>query len=96
MKEFKEKDKSSFTYWFKHWKAFNKCAIDHHCWRIQFLFHDIEKPFLMIYFNKDYKKVKEWHRTHNRHHLEYDGDNNYDYIAMAIDWECSGSTKPWC
>jgi hypothetical protein len=37
--------------------------------------------------------VQKWHRTHNRHHLEYAGKKSYDFEAMVIDWECSRFTK---
>jgi hypothetical protein len=40
---------------------------------------------------KDYKRVQQWHRKHNSHHLEY--DKEYDFEAMVIDWECSRFTK---
>ena len=42
---------------------------------------------------KDYSRVQKWHRTHNRHHLEYAGNKSYDFEAMVIDWECSRFTK---
>jgi hypothetical protein len=42
---------------------------------------------------KDYKRVQKYHREHNRHHLEYNGNRDYDYEGMVIDWECSRFTK---
>lgn len=42
---------------------------------------------------KDYNRVQKYHRSHNRHHLEYNGDKEYDFEAMVIDWECSRFTK---
>ena len=42
---------------------------------------------------KDYPRVREFHRTHARHHFQYKGKRGYDYEAMVIDWECSRFTK---
>jgi hypothetical protein len=61
-------------------------------WKFKYLFHDFEKPWLMLLW-KDYPRVQKWHRTHNRHHLEYAGGKVYDFEAMVIDWECSRFTK---
>jgi hypothetical protein len=58
-------------------------------WKPMYLLHDIEKPFLKLFW--DYKKVQKWHRTHNSHHIEYNG--LWDTYAMVIDWECSRFTK---
>ena len=58
-------------------------------WKPKYLLHDIEKPFLKLFW--DYKKVQKWHRTHNSHHTEYKGQ--WDTYAMVIDWECSRFTK---
>jgi hypothetical protein len=52
----------------------------------------MEKPFLMLLW-RDYKRVQEYHRNHNRHHIEYPKYNKWDLEAMVIDWECSGLTK---
>lgn len=92
-KKIDKSERSSFPYWFNHWKAFNAVAIELGVWKSKYLFHDIEKPFLKL-FLKDYNKVQKWHRTHNRHHLEYKGKK--DYEAMVIDWECSRHAKKQC
>ena len=92
MKLFKETEKSSFAYWFAHWKAFNLTAMLLGVWEFRFLFHDIEKPFLMWIW-KDYPRVRQYHRTHARHHLAYAGNKGYDYLGMVIDWECSRYSK---
>ncbi len=92
-RKFDKSERSSFSYWFWHWKAFNKVAIELGVWKLKYLFHDIEKPFLKMFW-RDYKKVQKWHRTHNRHHLEYKGEK--DFEAMVIDWECSRYTKENC
>ena len=94
---FTKEERSSFPYWFAHWCAFNMTALNLHAWKLKYLFHDIEKPWLM-WFWKDYKRVQKWHREHNRHHVEYRGRKALDYDAMIIDWECSRFTKelaPW-
>lgn len=97
MRLYKESEKSTFSYWFAHWMAFQKTAIKLKVWRPAYLLHDIEKPFIMCLW-KDYPKVREFHRTHNKHHYEYDNGEiapwlSCDYTAMAIDWECSHLTK---
>lgn len=89
---FSKKERSTFPYWFAHWCAFNLTALNLKVWKFKYLFHDIEKPWLMLLW-KDYPKVQQWHRKHNRHHLEYDGNKGYDYDSMIIDWECSRLTK---
>lgn len=92
MRLYKETEKSSFSYWFAHWRAFQKTAIKLHCWKFRFLFHDFEKPFLMLIW-KDYPRVKAFHRAHARHHFAYKGKRGYDWLGMVIDWECSRFTK---
>ena len=86
---FSKEERSSFAYWFAHWCSYNMTALNLKCWKFKYLFHDIEKPWLMLLW-KDYKRVQKWHREHNRHHLEYKG---FDWEAMVIDWECSRFTK---
>ena len=89
-KKFDKSQRSSFSYWFNHWLAFNLVAIDLKAWKFKYLLHDIEKPWLKLIWG-DYKRVQGYHRVHNSHHLEYDGPK--DYEAMVIDWECSHYTK---
>lgn len=86
---FTKSERSTFTYWFAHWCAFQMTALNLHRWKPKYLLHDIEKPFLKLFW--DYKKVQKWHRTHNSHHTEYKGQ--WDTYAMVIDWECSRFTK---
>lgn len=62
-------------------------------WRLRYLFHDIEKPWLRLWFRGDYKKVQQMHRRNNKHHLEYKVPSKRNWIDMAIDWECSNLTK---
>lgn len=86
---FTKSERGTFKYWFAHWCAFQMTALNLHHWRPKYLLHDIEKPFLKLFW--DYKKVQKWHRTHNSHHTEYKGQ--WDTYAMVIDWECSRFTK---
>lgn len=86
---FTKEERSSFKYWFAHWCAFQMTALNLKAWKFKYLFHDIEKPWLKLFW--DYKKVQKWHRLHNAHHLEYPGKK--DWEAMVIDWECSRFTK---
>lgn len=95
MIKFSKKDRSTFEYWFAHWCAFQMTALNLHIWKPKYLFHDIEKPWLMLFW-RDYKRVQHWHRYHNNHHAEY-ADNHWpsemDIDAMIIDNECSRFTK---
>ena len=86
---FTKSERGTFKYWFAHWCAFQMTALNLKHWRPKYLLHDIEKPFLKLFW--DYKKVQKWHRIHNSHHTEYNG--LWDTYAMVIDWECSRFTK---
>lgn len=91
-KLFTKKDRSSFSYWYYHWKAYNLAAYYLGCWKFKYLFHDIEKPWLRLFL--PYKKVQSIHRKNNSHHLEYKrGLDNIDIQAFIIDNECSRFTK---
>lgn len=90
-KKFNKDQRSSFSYWYYHWKAFNLLAISLGCWKFKYLFHDIEKPWLKLFL--PYEKVQEIHRKNNSHHLEYKNSPNYDWEQMVLDWECSRFTK---
>ena len=95
-KMFTKKDRSSFKYWFAHWCGFQITALNLGIWKPKYLLHDIEKPWLKLLWRGDYKKVQSWHRTHNRHHLEYGLEHGWDSIdweALMIDWECCGLSK---
>ena len=94
---FDENDKSTFPYWFAHWCSFQLCALNLGIWKLKYLFHDFEKPWLKLIWQ--YKKVQKWHREHNKHHLEYGlkhGWDNVDWEALVIDWECSHMSKKQC
>jgi len=91
---FRKSDRSSFKYWFAHWSAFQMTALNHKVWRWKYLLHDIEKPWLKLFCK--YPTVKEFHRTHADHHLDYGklhGWCKVDWTAAVIDWECSRFTK---
>ena len=89
---FSKKERASFSYWFAHWCAYNMTALNLKCWKFKYLFHDIEKPWLMLLW-KDYDKVQKYHRLNSNHHLEYKNRDRIDWEAMVIDWECSRFTK---
>lgn len=89
-KTFDKKDRSSFSYWYMHWKAFNLTAYFLGAWKFKYLFHDFEKPWLKLFW--PYEKVQAFHRKHANHHVQYAGDD-FDWEAMVIDWECSRFTK---
>lgn len=92
-KTFGKDERSSFKYWYYHWKAFNLTAFYIKAWKFKYLFHDIEKPWLKLMWG-DYKRVQQWHRLHNKHHSEYKGGyDKIDWEALIIDNECSRFTK---
>ena len=83
-KKFDKGQRSTFKYWFNHYKAYNLTAIALGVWKPKYLLHDIEKPWLMLLW-KDYKRVQKWHRAHNRHHIDTKR-SHFDFEAMCIDW----------
>lgn len=87
---FNKKDRGKFKYTFAHWCAYQMTALNLGIWKFKYLFHDFEKPWLMLLF-RDYSRVQRWHRHHSAHHMEYRG--KWDAEAMLIDWECSRHTK---
>lgn len=92
---FTKEERSSFGYWFAHWCAFQMTALNLHIWKPKYLLHDIEKPWLKLFW-RDYSKVQAFHRTHNNHHVEYLFDHDihdFDIDAYIIDNECSRFTK---
>ena len=98
METFSKDKRGTFKYWFAHWCAFNMVAILCGRWRFKYLFHDAEKPWLLLILG-DYQKVRKWHKTHNRHHLEWldrkVGQHNNDWdtrkyirkYGEKVDWE---------
>lgn len=89
---FSKKERSTFPYWFAHWCAYQMTALNLKVWTPRFLLHDIEKPWLRLFWS--YNRVSKWHKKHNAHHLAYHG--KYDILGMIIDWECSRFTKESC
>jgi hypothetical protein len=79
------------SYWWRHWKAYQKVAIDLGVWRWRFIFHDADKIILMSIL--DSEKAQAIHERNSRHHFTGPG-KKYDYLGMVIDWECSRFTKP--
>lgn len=94
-KKFDKSQRSSFTYWFWHWAAYNLVALKLGVWKPKWLLHDIEKPWLKLFWG-DYKRVQKWHKHHNKHHIfsgrRY-GLNKIDWLAAVLDWECSRYSK---
>ena len=88
-KKFSKDKRSTFSYWFWHWLAFNLTAKEYGIWKLKYLFHDMEKPWLRLFL--PYEKVQKIHRQNNAHHLEFPGEK--DWEALFIDWECSHLTK---
>ena len=101
---FSKEERSSFSYWFAHWCAFQMTALNHRMWKPKYLLHDWEKPWLRLFL--PYEKVQKWHRLHHKHHPEWierrmeniqgsivDIIDGFDYEQMMIDWECSHYTK---
>lgn len=86
------KDCGGFKYWYAHWKAFNKVARQCHAWKFKYLFHDIEKPLMML-FGKDFESVQKWHVDHKAHHPQNKPFSKVDVEGMLIDWECGRYTK---
>lgn len=93
---FQKEERSSFAYWFAHWCAYQMVALNCHCWKFHYLFHDWYKPWLRLIW--DYKRVQMYHNLHSKHHLLHwfvtDCDcYKMDWEGMIIDWECSRFTK---
>lgn len=107
LKKFDKSERSSFSYWYNHWLAYNLIAMKLRSWKFKYLFHDWYKPWLRLFL--PYEKVQTFHRTHSNHHpewlehkLEKCGDcwykeprylYKFDFEGAIIDWECSRFTK---
>lgn len=109
LKKFDETERSTFSYWFNHWKAYNLVAKKLKVWKIKYIFHDWYKPWLKLFM--PYEKLQKFHRVHSKHHIEwlenkfkhcsaclykthgYEYINSFDYEGALIDWECSRYTK---
>lgn len=77
-----------------HRKAFRKIEkeiLGHNTWRS--IVHDLDK--VILYNIWPHNKVKNFHRSTARHHVENNiKKTRNDYIEMIIDWECARYTKP--
>ena len=77
-----------------HRKAFRKIEkeiLGHNTWRS--IVHDFDK--VILYNIWPHNKVKSFHRSTARHHVENNiKKTRNDYIEMIIDWECARYTKP--
>ena len=94
-KKFEKKDRSTFPYWYYHWRNYNLVALKLGVWKPKYILHDIEKPWLKLIWG-DYKRVQKWHKHHNKHHIFYgrlNGMNKIDWLAAVVDWECSRYSK---
>ena len=93
--KFDKSQRSSFHYWLSHWIAYNLVAMKLGVWKPKWLLHDIEKPWLKLFWG-DYKRVQKWHKHHNRHHIFYgrrNGLNKVDWLGAVLDWQCSQYSK---
>lgn len=73
---FNKSQRGGFRYWAAHWAAYQMTALNLGVWKIQYLTHDIEKPWLMLwakmFHSQDpYAWVQKRHRLHSSHHLQY-------------------------
>ena len=66
---FTKSERSSFPYWFAHWCAYQMTALNCKSWKLKYIFHDFEKPWMKLFL--PYEKVQKYHRTKNRHHPEW-------------------------
>lgn len=102
---FRKDQRGGFAYTIAHTLAYNACALSLGVWKFKYIFHDWEKPWLMLWAKltkkpDPYKWVQHWHRHHRKHHLEYYRPASFSKKAreinvreMIIDWECSRYTK---
>lgn len=105
MAMFTKEQRGTFRYTAAHVLAYNMEALKLGVWKPKFIFHDWEKPWMLLlaklFRAKDpYKYVQEWHRHHRKHHVEYFKEatlhskrRDCNVLEMVIDWECSRHTK---
>lgn len=86
----------NIKYTIKHIYMLNKLAIQYNVWHFRFLFHDLDKIFLYLIFNK--KTVQKIHRWYSSHHVRQTIDGNLinpkDPLQAVLDWESARYTKP--
>ena len=98
LSKFDKSQRSTFRSWWNHYTAYNVVAMKLGVWKPKWLLHDIEKPWLKLFWG-DYKRVQKWHKHHNKHHIFYGrrgGLNKVDWLAAVIDWEASRYSKNSC
>lgn len=84
-------ERSTFKYWLAHYCAYQYVALKYHCWRLKYIFHDIEKPWLRLFL--PYQTVQKIHRKIHSHHPDNKLYIDIDFEGVIIDWECSRFTK---
>lgn len=97
--------RGTFKYTLAHVLAYNSVALSLGVWRPKYIFHDWEKPWMLLiakalHKSDPYTWVQNWHRHHRRHHIEYykaatltRSGRSVNIREMIIDWECSRFTK---
>ena len=94
MFKYRKENVGAIKYTKEHRKAFRKIEkeiLGHNTWRS--IIHDLDK--VILYNICSHKKVKNFHRSTARHHVENNiKKTRADYIEMIIDWECARYTKP--
>ena len=94
MFKYRKENIGAINYTKEHRKAFKKIEkeiLGHNT--IRSIVHDLDK--VILYNVWPHKKVKNFHRSTARHHVENNiKKNRNDYIEMIIDWECARYTKP--
>jgi len=103
---FGPEQKAGFAYTAAHVCAYNMTALNLGVWKFKYIFHDWEKPWLMLIAKyilrkpEPYKWVQRWHRTHRKHHVQYfrhammsQKGRSINAIETILDWECSRFTK---
>ena len=73
--------RGTFKYTLAHVLAYNSVAISLGVWRPKYLFHDWEKPWMLMFAKglkksgllkqEPYEWVRAWHKTHRKHHRQY-------------------------
>lgn len=58
----------------------------------QLEYHDLDKMFLLLFYDKDI--VKKIHRETSHHHDNNLDKTKLDYMEMVLDWESARYTKP--
>lgn len=98
MTHFTEAQKGTFKYTIAHNLAYNACAISLGHWCFRYLFHDLSKPWMLLWYKyikreeNPYAFVRAHHKITSSHHVQYPG--KLDAWGWVIDQESSTWTKP--